>query len=171
MPEVAKSESSCSSSSMSNIGVGSTAAQQVNQNQQTTTNTTAAASSSSNQNDVKSSTATTENQLEKLYATRLPWGVIRDKFSHMHHHSHHHHHQQQTSSNSAGLSLNLSDSGLGDKFANIEKKKPGEYLMHLLVLNFIQLGSKKLEQIVSGDKRVFKKKLNTLNHLLKFSLN
>ena len=160
MPEVAKSESSCSSSSMSNLGVCSTAAQQVNQNQQTTTNTTAAASSSSNQNDVKSSTTTTENQLEKLYATRLPWGVIRDKFSHMHHHSHHHHHhqqqqQQQTSSNSAGLSLNLSDSGLGDKFANIEKKKPGEYLMHLLVLNFIQLGSKKLEQIVSGDKRVY----------------
>ena len=165
MPEVAKSESSCSSNSISNFGVGSTAAQQVNQNQQTTTNTTTAAataSSSSNPNDVKSKWRQiindhTENQLEKLYATRLPWGVIRDKFSNMHHHSHHHHQQQQqqTSSNSAGLSLNLSDSGLGDKFANIEKKKPGEYLMHLLVLNFIQLGSKKLEQIVSGDKRVY----------------
>ncbi len=140
MPEVANSESNCSSNSTSTLAVASAAAQ-------TQTNI---GQSEKHPNDLKSSN--TEKNLEKLYATRLPWGVIREKVSHAS--------SPSTPLDSTGLTINVNDTNNVDKFTNIEKKKPGEYLMHLLMLNFIQLGSKKLEQIVSGDKRVRKRMLN-----------
>lgn len=36
---------------------------------------------------------------------------------------------------------------------NIDKK-PGEYIMHLLFHNFIVISTKKIEQVLFGDKRV-----------------
>ena len=107
-----------------------------------------------------SSSSSQENQilLEKLYATRLPWGVIREKLSPV-----------ATSTSNQILNVNTTTAQVNDAsaslgglnqllinidFANIEKKRPGEYLMNLLMFNFVQVGSKKLEQIVSGDKRV-----------------
>ena len=140
MPEVANSESNRSSNSTSTLDVVSAAAQ-------TQTNIVKA---EKHLNDLKSSN--TEKNLEKLYATRLPWGVIREKGSHAS--------SPSTPLDSTGLTVNVNDTNNVDKFTNIERKKPGEYLMHLLMLNFIQLGSKKLEQIVSGDKRVRKRMLN-----------
>ena len=87
-------------------------------------------------------TQSENQQLDKLYATRLPWGVIREKLA----------------PPGSAIAPNLSDSQQqpvnGADLASIEKKKPGEYLMHLIMFNFVQISSKKLEQIVGGDKRV-----------------
>ena len=85
-----------------------------------------------------------DTPLEKLYATRLPWGVIREKFSNASS-------LLAPAHFSSSLSVNVSD--VPSDFANVDRKRPGEYLMHLLMLNFVNLSSKKLEQIVSGEKR------------------
>jgi hypothetical protein len=89
--------------------------------------------------------------------TRLPWGAVKEK---------------TVNSNSSPRSPSTplsSMSSSGDKFfsnlkpnenqiknneASVENKKPGEYVMHLVMLNFIQLSAKKLEQILNGEKRV-----------------
>jgi hypothetical protein len=36
----------------------------------------------------------------------------------------------------------------------IEEKKPGEYLMHLVFHNFVLICNRKIEQILTGDKKV-----------------
>lgn len=83
----------------------------------------------SNSNCFNSNSSEKSNQ-EKLYLTRLPWGAVKEK------------------PNFSNNLLASSDS------VHFEKRKPGEYLMNLVVFNFVQIGSKKLEQIVNGDKRV-----------------
>lgn len=85
------------------------------------------------------------------YVTRLPWGALKEK------------------PNLNGQLINLinviNENGqamggqqpllsLNDELVHIEKKKPGEYLMKLIVFNYVQICSKKLEQILNGDKRV-----------------
>jgi hypothetical protein len=75
-------------------------------------------------------TAEAANSDQKTsFMTRLPWGAIKDKHS---------------NSNSSSIY----------EVVGVDRKKPGEYLMHLIVLNFIQLSSKKFEQIINGEKRV-----------------
>ncbi|CAF0877343.1 unnamed protein product [Brachionus calyciflorus] len=78
---------------------------------------------------------------DKFYYTKLPWGVLKETPS--------------LSNNLFNLisSSALSNVNINDEFFKIEKKKPGEYLMNLVVFNFIQLSSKKLDQIINGDKR------------------
>ena len=69
----------------------------------------------------------------------LPWGALKEK------------------SNLLGMVVgNISGS---TRLVELERKKPGEYLMHLIVFNFMQTGAKKLEQI-TFEKRVLIKKLN-----------
>ena len=99
-----------------------------------------------NSNLKSSSTASLNTSLipnkndKQVNATRLPWGVVREK--------------QTLNANANTSSNNSSVNNLSNDLANIEMKKPGEYLMHLIVFNFIQLSSKKLEQAVNGDKKV-----------------
>jgi len=54
---------------------------------------------------------------------RLPWGIVKEKPSDLN-------------------TLNI----------DLDKCKPGEYLMNLIVLNFIQISSRKLEQIVNNER-------------------
>lgn len=70
--------------------------------------------------------------------TRLPWGAVKEK--------------PNLNSQLAQLAQLMGGSMLNS--VNMEKKKPGEYLMKLIVFNFAQVGAKKLEQIINGDKRV-----------------
>lgn len=77
--------------------------------------------------------------------TRLPWGVVKEKPNLSVHVAQ----LVQTIGAAGGVQVPES-AGL----LNIEKRKPGEYLMKLIVFNFAQCASKKLEQIVQGEKRV-----------------
>jgi hypothetical protein len=73
----------------------------------------------------------TNNDMRSSFMTRLPWGAIKDKYA---------------NSNSSSIY----------EVVGVDRKKPGEYLMHLIVLNFVQLSSKKFEQMINGEKRVSK---------------
>lgn len=64
---------------------------------------------------------------------RLPWGAVKERQSYFLNHI-------------PSLEQHPSDS-------IVEKKKPGEYVMQLVMLNFVQLTSKKFEQVISGDKK------------------
>ena len=84
---------------------------------------------------------------------RLPWGATRERlnlFSNMLLHS-------TVSLNSTNNSSQSSSPS--NELIPGEKKKPGEYVMHLLMLNFIQTTAKKFEQIINGEKRVREKNL------------
>ena len=48
---------------------------------------------------------------------------------------------------------NVTTSGDGTRLVDLERKKPGEYLMNLIVFNFIQTSARKLDQI-TNEKRV-----------------
>lgn len=80
----------------------------------------------------------------KSCLTRLPWGAVKEK-------PNLNAQLAQLVQLIGGGALNLN---VPDALLNMEKKKPGEYLMKLIVFNFAQLGSKKFEQIINGDKRV-----------------
>ena len=56
---------------------------------------------------------------------RLPWGAIKEK----------------------NFNLFLNN-------INSDNKKPGEYIMHLIFHNFVIISSKKIDQILFGDRRV-----------------
>ena len=96
---------------------------------------------------------------EKPYSARLPWGITKDKPASIYNKSL----LLSLKQNSTGLeaSLGFSDASTWsaseadmskDSWA-AEKQKPGEYAMHLVMLNFIQQSSKKFEQAVSGERR------------------
>lgn len=95
-----------------------------------------------------------QNQATDKCLTRLPWGAIKEKPNLG---------AQLTGliqmiNSGNGASVGSSGGGVGflnEDIINVEKKKPGEYLMKLIVFNFAQIGSKKLEQIINGDKRVW----------------
>jgi hypothetical protein len=93
----------------------------------------------------------------------LPWGVLKEKP-----HMNFKHTPMFSSSNSIYSSI----SSLSNKIIDIESKKPGEYLMHLIMFNFIQLSSKKLEQIVNEKRVIYSGSLffNYLNIFLNFDL-
>ena len=74
--------------------------------------------------------------------SRLPWGAFKEK------HCYFLNHLTNLDSN---LFLSTSSSSSND---SSEKKKPGEYVMQLVMLNFVQLTSKKFEQIINGEKKV-----------------
>lgn len=57
---------------------------------------------------------------------------------------------------------------VADSTGVVEKKKPGEYVMQLVMLNFVQLTSKKFEQIINGDKKV--RTVNFFSSTLIFNL-
>jgi hypothetical protein len=63
------------------------------------------------------------------HQSHLPWGALKER------------------------PLAVSSSSLNERLAELEHKKPGEYLMHLIVFNFVQTSSRKLEQI-TNEKRV-----------------
>jgi hypothetical protein len=56
---------------------------------------------------------------------RLPWGAIKEK----------------------NFNIFLNN-------INSDNKKPGEYIMHLIFHNFVIISSKKIDQILYGDRRV-----------------
>lgn len=90
------------------------------------------------------------------YLTRLPWGALKEKPNF----------NQQLATLLASISNENTTAAAAAAAAagaanndeliggQIERRKPGEYLMKLIVFNFVQIGSKKLEQIINGDKRV-----------------
>lgn len=84
-------------------------------------------SSSSSPNQAQSQLAqqSTQSRSSIAYNTRLPWGAIKEKLP----------------------TANITE------LANIERKKPGEYLLNLLILNFIQISSKKIDSLLSVEKR------------------
>lgn len=73
--------------------------------------------------------------------TRLPWGAVKEK-------------PNINSQLSQLVQLMAANGQTTLNSIGMEKKKPGEYLMKLIVFNFAQIGSKKLEQIVNGEKKV-----------------
>ena len=93
-------------------------------------------------------TSTSSTRFERIHTTvRLPWGATRERlnlFSNMALHS------------TVSLNINTTTNNppLQQEAAITgDKKKPGEYVMHLLMLNFIQATAKKFEQI-TNEKRV-----------------
>ena len=97
--------------------------------------------------------STTNNSIsnggvDKVFQTRLPWGTLKEK--HNYYFYPNPSQQQQQSTHMQHLT-NL------DNVA-IERKKPGEYAMHLITLNFIHCCSKKFDSLINGDKRVSKTK-------------
>ena len=94
---------------------------------------TATAHNNSNSSVVSSS--------EKVFQTRLPWGTLKEK-----HNYYFYPNPNQPTAHTQHLT-NL------DNVA-IERKKPGEYAMHLMTLNFIHCCSKKFDTLINGDKRV-----------------
>lgn len=92
----------------------------------------------------------------KSCLTRLPWGAVKEK-------PNLNAQLAQLVQLIGGGALNLN---VPDALLNMEKKKPGEYLMKLIVFNFAQLGSKKFEQIINGDKRVRLKLKATETHIM-----
>ena len=96
----------------------------------------------------------------KLPIQRLPWGALKEKHNSMLSLRNINALTNQEASslaNSGSLaSLPAEASSLAlrsNEPASAERQKPGEYLMQLVMLSFIQLTSKKFEQIVNGDKR------------------
>ena len=86
-------------------------------------------SSKNNNNSTTTATSVviTDNNNENVTQTiiqRLPWGSIKEKNFNI---------------------LNV---------INSDNKKPGEYIMHLIFHNFVTISSKKIEQILYGDRRV-----------------
>ena len=149
MPEIVNSSGTNSGATFTTTTQPSTTASPMhnsntNENNASSLNTIEDQTQSSNLKS--SSTASLNSSLipnkndKQVNATRLPWGVVREK--------------QTLNANANTSSNNSSVNNLSNYLANIEMKKPGEYLMHLIVFNFIQLGSKKLEQAVNGDKKV-----------------
>jgi hypothetical protein len=82
----------------------------------------------SNENSIStmSPKISNENNKHLVESIRLPWGAIREK---------------------PNPNYSFSSSTSTNQF-NIDNKKPGEYLMHIVVFNFIQLSSKKFDQLV-----------------------
>lgn len=82
---------------------------------------------------------------EKMLQTRLPWGALKEK------HNYYFYPPSPSQASSTGqqqqLVSNLDNVG-------VERKKPGEYVMHLMTLNYINICSRKLDQLINGDKRV-----------------
>lgn len=77
---------------------------------------------------------------DKYYYAKLPWGVLKQT--------------QNLSSNLQNLITSVPNVNIDDDFFKIENKRPGEYLMNLIVFKFMQLSSKKISLIMNGDKRV-----------------
>lgn len=104
---------------------------------------------------------------DKTYTNRLPWGATKEKSTSIYNKSL----LLKLKSNTINFDASLSSSGastlsascVSDTAANestvpkdfwaTEKQKPGEYVMHLVMLNFIQQSSKKFDQIISGERR------------------
>jgi hypothetical protein len=98
------------------------------------------------------------SQEQKL--ARLPWGAVKEKQNSIY--------NKNFLSNLKNTTINL-DGSLASSTSSLqhlidstnpstgssiaEKQKPGEYLMHLVMLNFIQLTSNRFEQVINGEKR------------------
>jgi hypothetical protein len=89
---------------------------------------------------VSSSLSSTSSSFVTNDMNRLPWGVFKEKQCYFLNHLN-------------NLDINFltltNDSVSGEK-------KPGEFVMQLVMLNFVQLTSKKFDQIINGDKKVRK---------------
>ena len=81
-----------------------------------------------------------QNNQEKCYFAKLPWGVLKQT--------------QNLSSSLHHLIKSVPNVNIDSDFFKIENKKPGEYLMNLIVFKFMQLSSKKINFIMEGEKRV-----------------
>lgn len=110
------------------------------------TTSTTNATTNQTQNQTQTSQQTTR-QAEKCL-TRLPWGAVKEKPNI----------NAQLTQLAQLMAANTGGPATLNSI-NMEKKKPGEYLMRLIVFNFAQIGAKKLEQIINGDKRVILRKL------------
>ena len=83
-----------------------------------------------NNNNNATATATVSNKNntsilnDEQMLPRLPWGAIKEK------------------------NLNFINN------INSDNKKPGEYIMHLIFHNFVMISSRKIDQILYGDRRV-----------------
>jgi hypothetical protein len=140
-----------------------------------TTTAVQASSSTSTATKIGSETHSNSNTFGRATSNaasiRLPWGAVRDKPSlsvntnvMATYASNPSPSSSSNSSSSNNLNLNVNGGGVSstgglsgapqELLAGLDKKKPGEYLMHLVVFNFVQIGSKKFEQIVNGDKKV-----------------
>lgn len=81
-----------------------------------------------------------QSNQEKYYYAKLPWGVLKQT--------------QNLSSSLQHLVKSVPNVKIDDDFFKIEIKKPGEYLMNLIVFKFMQLSSKKINFVIEGEKRV-----------------
>ena len=103
----------------------------------------------------------TTSTAAKLPIQRLPWGALKEKHNlllNLRNINALTNQEASSLANSGSLaSLPAESSSLAvlrsSEPASAETQKPGEYLMQLVMLSFIQLTSKKFEQIVNGDKR------------------
>lgn len=73
---------------------------------------------------------------------RLPWGAFKEK------HCYFLNHLTSLDTNLLSATSTSTSNDLN------EKKRPGEYVMQLVMLNFVQLTSKKFDQIINGEKKV-----------------
>ena len=95
------------------------------------------------------------NESKHHLQTRLPWGALKEKHNYYFYPSPGPSattQQPQTPVSASGQQqqqqlVNLDNVG-------VDRKKPGEYVMHLMTLNYINICSRKLDQLINGDKRV-----------------
>jgi len=110
-------------------------------------------------------TANNNALTEKSYVAKLPWGATKEK-----HNTAYNKGLVLNLKNATNFDSSLASSTGSEKLENsytnkndnptpasrvkpVEKQKPGEYVMHLLMLNFIQVSSKKFSQVVSSEKQ------------------
>jgi hypothetical protein len=98
-------------------------------------------------------------------APRLPWGQIKQKSATIYNKNLLFNLKNEAINLESSLSSSTSSSLTVDNLKQFhiknaeeqhslsETQKPGEYVMHLVMLSFIQLASNKFDQIISGDKR------------------
>lgn len=104
---------------------------------------------------------------DKPYSNRLPWGATKEKPTSIYNKGLLLNLKSNTISFDASLSSSgastlsascitdaaVNESSVPKDFWATDKQKPGEYVMHLVMLNFIQQSSKKFDQIISGERR------------------
>jgi len=97
----------------------------------------------------------------KPYVARLPWGATKEKHNPTYNKGlvlnlknvTNFDSSLTSSTGSDKLDTSFNEDSTASREKPVEKQKPGEYVMHLLMLSFIQVSSKKFTQAVSGEKR------------------
>lgn len=107
--------------------------------QQPVSNTSSLSSGSSLLTNTTTTVTSSNNEI-----IRLPWGAYKERQSYFLNH--------MLVTNL--VDVNSNDSTTTSTQSTLDKKKPGEYVMQLVMLNFVQLTSKKFDQLVSNDKKV-----------------